>query len=856
MTSIYRSPKLNFLATLLFLFTLSACATTNSTSDSSTDESSEETTSDFEKAIDGLNEFEGFFTIYQDSTDGSTKLAIRYDQLDQEFVYFGLSQDGVLEGGHFRGQFRDNKIVKIQRYYDKVEFVHVNTRYHFDEESPLSRAASANISNAILFSAKIAVDDKEGEMLLIDGNPLFLSESLTQIKPSPNRMAPPNQYSLGNLNSERNKYSQIRNYPKNTDVIVEYVYETPYPTGSTSAAVTDNRSVTIKFQHSFIEIPENDFQPRYDDPRVGFFHTQQDDQVSTSVTPYLDLIHRWNLVKQDPDAEISEPVEPIVWWIENTTPHEFRETIKEATLAWNEAFEAAGFRNAVQVKVQPDDADWDAGDIRYNVLRWTSSPIPPFGGYGPSFVNPRSGQILGADIMLEWVFFSGRVIQEDLFVDAAGFDASPERAMDPHFCSYGNHMRQNNLFGMNALSLMGAADNELGDFQHEALTMLILHELGHTFGLIHNMQSSTMLSLSDIHDMELANTIGLTGSVMDYSSVNVNPDRENQGRYYDIKTGPYDIWAIQFGYTPSLADEEAEKERVENLLSRSTDPELAFGNGADDMRSSSSGIDPRVMIGDMSADPVAYGIERIELVKGLLDDINDKFGTREGQSYQELRNAFMTLMAQYRVHTGVMTRQIGGVYRDRAFIGQEGGTQPFTPVPVEKQKEAMNSLSAYLFAPDAFDNSHDVYNYLQIQRRGFNFFGNTEDPKIHDLVLTMHSNALSHLLHQNTMKRVTDSRTYGNTYAVADVVSDLTDAVFAADARGDVNTFRQNLQIDYVNRLIAILGSDNHDHIAKSAALYNLQNINTMMDNKGRVNNETRAHTAHIKLLIEKALES
>jgi len=103
---------------------------------------------------------------------------------------------------------------------------------------------------------------------------------------------------------------------------------------------------------------------------------------------------------------------------------------------------------------------------------------------------------------------------------------------------------------------------------------------------------------------------------------------------------------------------------------------------------------------------------------------------------------------------------------------------------------------------------------------------------------------------------VTDSRTYGNTYAVADVVSDLTDAVFAADARGDVNTFRQNLQIDYVNRLIAILGSDNHDHIAKSAALYNLQNINTMMDNKGRVNNETRAHTAHIKLLIEKALES
>lgn len=857
MNSIYHSQKMTVVVTLLFLFTFSACATTNNASDSSANETAEETKSDFNKAIDGLLEFDGFFTVYQDSTNGNTKLAIPYDKLDKEFIYFGLSQDGVLEGGHFRGQFRDNKIIKIKRYFDRVEFVHVNTRYYFDDESPLSRAASANISDAILYSAKIDVDDKDSEMILIDSDPLFLTESLTQIKPSPNRMAPPNQYSLGNLNRERNKYSQIRSYPQNTDIIVEYVYETPYPTGSTTGAVTDNRSVSIKFQHSFIEIPENDYQPRYDDPRVGYFHTQQDDQVSTSATPYRDLVHRWNLVKQNPEAELSEPVEPIVWWIENTTPNEFRETIKEAALAWNEAFEAAGFINAIQVDVQPDDADWEAGDIRYNVLRWTSSPIPPFGGYGPSFVNPRTGQILGADVMLEWVFFSGRVIQEDIFVEPAGLIASTDQAMDPSFCSYGNHMQQNNLFGMNALSLLGAADEDLEGFQHEALTMLILHELGHTLGLNHNMQASTLHSPEDIHDMELANTIGLTGSVMDYSSVNVSPDRENQGRYYDVKPGPYDIWAVEFAYTPSLEDEEAEKARVENLLSKSTDPELAFGNDADDMRSSFGGIDPRVMIGDMSSDPVGYGTERIEMVRGLLDEIVNKFGTREGQSYQELRNAFMVLMGQYSTHTGIMTRQIGGVYRDRAFIGQEGAAEhPFIPVPEEKQKEAMNSLSKYLFAPDAFDNSHDVYSHLQTQRRGFNFFGNSEDPKIHDLVLGMQRNALSHLLHQNTMKRVTDSRTYGNSYAVADVVGDLTEAIFGADARGNVNTFRQNLQIDYVNRLTSILESDNHDHIAKSAALYNLQNINTMMDSKGSVNNETRAHAAHVKLLIEKALES
>jgi hypothetical protein len=180
---------------------------------------------------------------------------------------------------------------------------------------------------------------------------------------------------------------------------------------------------------------------------------------------------------------------------------------------------------------------------------------------------------------------------------------------------------------------------------------------------------------------------------------------------------------------------------------------------------------------------------------------------------------------------------------------------PFIPVEVEKQHEAMNSLNDYLFAPDAFDSSHDVYSYLQIQRRGFNFFSSSEDPKIHDQVLSMQSSVLAHLLHPSTMKRITDSRTYGNTYNVAEVVGDLTSAIFDADASGNVNTFRQNLQIQYVTGLIAILGSDDHDLIAKSAALYNLQNIREMMASKTNVNTESRAHAAHVELAISKALD-
>lgn len=837
---------------VVLLLLLGACSTTQNMATGDGESSS----SDFKEVVDKSIAHEGLFTIYQDTTDGSTKLAIREDQLDKEFIYFGLSENGVLEAGHFRGAFRDNKVFKIRKYFDRIEFVVQNTRYHFDEESPLSNASSANISEAVLLSEKVLAEDKENGILMINGDPLFLSESLNQIKPSPNPAQKPGSFSLGNLSSDKSKYSDIRSYPENTDVIVEYVYDSPHSVGSTSDAVTDNRFVTVRFQHTFIEMPDNEFQPRFDDPRVGYFMTEQDDQVSTDATPYRDLIHRWNLVKKDPDAELSEPVEPIVWWIENTTPHEFRETIKEAALAWNEAFEEAGFKNAMQIKVQPDDADWEAGDIRYNVLRWTSSPVPPFGGYGPSFVNPRTGQILGADIMLEWAFFSSRMREQDIFADDAPISQNIGDAMNPEFCSFGNHMRHNNMFGMNALQVMGAPETELAEFQKEAMTMLILHELGHTIGLNHNMQASTLHSPEDIHSPELANTIGLTGSVMDYSSVNVNRDRNSQGRYYDIKPGPYDKWAVTYGYSPALEDAGEEKARLKDILSRSTEDELAFGNDADDMRAPGKAIDPRVMIGDMSSDPVAYGVERIKLTDELMDGLLEKYGSREGQSYQELRNAFMTLMGQHRVQTGVIARQIGGVYRDRAFIGQEGSAKPFTPVPADKQKEAMSFLSEYLFAPDAFSTSDDVYNYLQIQRRGFNFFSGTEDPKIHDLVLSMQRNVINHLIHPATMKRITDSRTYGNEYVLADMVQDLTSAIFDADGRGNVNTFRQNLQVEYVKSLTGLLENDSHDHVAKSAALYNLQNIRTMMDNKGNVNNETKAHATHMKLLIDQAFDA
>lgn len=803
---------------------------------------------------------DGLFTVYQDTTDGSTHIVIHEDQLNKEFIYFSHTADGAVPAGHFRGMYRENKVFKIVRHFDKIEFQTVNTSFSFDDDNALKNASNANISKATLLSEKIVLHEKVTGNYLIKSDGLFLTEAMGQVKPTPFPGSNPlTSFNLGNQNRDKSKIQSIRNYPQNLDVVTEYVYDNPAPLNQGGAAVTDARSVAIFIQHSFIQMPDNDFKPRRDDARIGYFTQNVTNLTSTSATPFDDMINRWDLVKKDPNAAISEPVEPIVWWIENTTPVQFRETITNATLAWNEAFEKAGFRNAIQVKVQPDTADWDAGDIRYNVLRWTSSPTPPFGGYGPSFTNPRTGQILGADIMLEYAFFSNRLFEEGLFAEDAMWDGNVHSVEHlSTYCSLGHKLQMNNMLGQTLLSVNATSDEEFSEFQRQALTMLILHELGHTFGLNHNMKASQLHSPTDIHNKVLAETIGLTGSVMDYSTVNVARDRSKQGYYYDIKPGPYDLWAIEYGYSTGLADPVAEEARLSAILARSSQKELFFGNDAEDMRAPGKAIDPRVMIDDMSSDAIAYGIERIQLVGDLMQGLLDKYSV-EGESYQRMRNAYSVLMAHHRIQTGVISRYIGGLYVDRSFANQPGAGKPYEPVEKDRQKQAMAALNTYLFAPDVFKAPSELLNYLQVQRRGFSLPGPTEDFKIHDQVLAMQNNVLNHILHPVVMKRITDTRLYGNEYQLMEFMGELTDGVFRADLNGNVNTFRQNLQISYVNRLLGIIaneGSMQYDIPSRSAALYYVKQIETQLKGKRAGNAETRAHTQHVLLLIDKALNS
>jgi hypothetical protein len=828
------------------------------------DEKKKEKPEKKEKTIEELTKsckkIEGLFTIYQDTITAEVKMSIKEEQLQQEFIYFSQIADGVYEAGSFRGSYRGSTLFEIKKYFNKIEIIAPNTNFYFDPENPLSKSKDANISEALISSSKILAHDKEKGLYLINANDLFLSETLTRVKQPKRPNSPPNQFSLGSFDKNKSKIEEIKNYPENTNIKTEYVFKNPSVRNGGSEAVTDGRNVSIKVFHTFLNLPTEDYEVRRDDPRVGYFITQVNDQTATTTTNYRDRIHRWKLIKKNPEQAISEPLKPITWWIENSTPMEWREVIKEGVLAWNEAFEKAGFKNAIEVKVQPDDAEWDAGDIRYNVLRWTSSPRPPFGGYGPSMTNPKTGEIIGADIMLEFVHFTNRVFYDKLFVDPTSvmeLETLEEMQLkkgieeSPLYCSLGSVMHENLLFGTTFLQMMNAPDFELEKVKKESMKALIMHEVGHTLGLNHNMKASQLFSPEELYDAEFIQGKALTGSVMDYAGLNINPDRDKQGHYADMAVGPYDIWAIQYGYQPF----ENENDR-QALLERSTEPELIFGNDADDMRSPGKAIDPRVMTGDLSSDQIQYSIDRIKLVNRLKKDILNQFSV-EGEFYDDLRRSFYVLNSQSARAGDILSRFIGGVYVERTAAGQKGAKQPYTPVSLKDQKRAFNALSTYIFSPNAFNTPKEVYNYLAKKRRGFDFFSGPEDPKIHEIVLGYQARVLAHLLHPNTLQRILDSELYGNQYPLDSFMAELNKTMLSSDVKGNINTFRQNLQLTYVKRLIDMIKGSKASRFnmsAQSLALYNLKQIQDWVK-KPKGNLSSVAHKTHLNTLIENVLK-
>ncbi len=821
------------------------------------DEEAEEEPDTLEVVVEDMEYFPGIFDLYRDTENGSLHMAIKQSQIDKEFLYFATINNGVLEAWSRRGRPVAQDLIEVRRYFDRIDFVKKNTNYVIDPDSALANGGMANITDAVLASADIIATSEDEESFLINADGLFQTEALARITYGLNPERPSyKQFNIGRLSEDKVKYTHVGVYPENLNVLADFVYENSEPYVGGSPRVADARATTISVQHSFVKMPDNDFVPRLDDHRVGYFQAQATDLNSYELTPYRDFINRFHLVKKDPDAALSEPVEPIVWWIENTAPLEYRERLKEGVLAWNSSFEKAGFKNAIVVKQQPDDVDWNAEDIRYNVIRFSNTPNAG-SAFGPNYVNPLTGQILGGDVMFEHSFLSISALRDDILANPEGFLESFLASDDEHEhqhlnklmrCSKGYHMREMVNFGHLALSAMNATVSEKRKIIDQMLMELMLHEVGHVLGLSHNMKASNYRSVEDVLDGDETQGI-TTASIMDYTALVINKPGEEQGDFFATKPGPYDDWAIQFGYDPDLEGEAREKH-----LARSTEPQLMFGNDADDMRSPGSGIDPRVNIWDMSDDSIAFAEYQFELIDEVTPLLKDKLN-EPGETWAKLRVATSTMITYKARPAAAVASYIGGVEVTRFDQGQESDSPPYVPVPMDRQKDAMEILGEYIFAPDAFSLPDELVQYSLMQRRGFAHWGNNEDPKLHQLVLGVQKTALARLLNPTVMLRLSDTTLYGNEYTVEEMTSDLTDAIFKDDIKSTINSHRRLLQHDYVEQLIGILEGESHDPLAKAAIFTQLTQIYDWVTS-GRVKDAaSKSHRAYLAYLINESLD-
>ena len=797
---------------------------------------------DIEKKTKDCILYDGLFKIYQNKKDGKSYIEIDTSHIDNEFIYFSYIENGVMDAWAVKGRYRGSKIIKINKFYDKIDFTINNTRYFFNDDSPLFKSSNTNINTPLIISEKIIAKSSDKTRFLISADNIFLNESFQQVKSSYSSRY--KGFRLGNLSKTKTRYNKIRSYPENTDVIVNYFYESKYPSKRGGEAITDSRIVSIIVQHSIVKMPKEGYKARFDDTRVGYFTTKSNDMTTVDKVNYRDFINRWRLEKKYPDKDLSVPVKSIVWWIENTTPHEFREIIKDGVESWNIAFEKAGFINAIEVKTQPDSAEWDAGDIRYNVLRWTSSPSPPWGGYGPSFVNPRSGEILGADIMLEWSYITNRIQADELFNERENSE------MDHHhnFCNAAKFQQIEKLLGIDYVKTMNLSEEMEDELVKQSLYRLVLHEVGHTLGLNHNFKGSLLLTNQELNNKDIVNEKGVCSSVMEYPAINITRKPENQGLFFDIKPGPYDIWAIQYGY--STYNEDKEDEALRNILARSTEKELAFANDAFDMRSAGKGTDPDAMIYDLSSNQIEHSVDKINMILNILSDLKNKY-TQDNDTYEELYRSYRTLSYSYYQALNIVSRKIGGVKIDLSHTNQVTTKKPFESVDKDVQKKAMDVIAKYGFSNKIL-LQEDILPYLQKQRRGFSI---SSDPTIHQRVLTYQNRLLDHLLHPKVLMRISNSTLYGNNYKLPYFMIDLRNSIFQSDFNTNITSIRQNLQINYVKRLLAIISEKSvYDNLSKSSAFYNLNWLKNNLDlNTGDLS--SRQHKSYLVYLITESLD-
>lgn len=791
----------------------------------------------FTDLVRGAQLRQGFFDTYEKGDH--LYLVIAKDRLGRDFLMEFKIAQGIGANRVFGGlMFRDDaKVVAFERRGDRVFLVERQHLFTAPVGSPAARAVELSFSASVLESAKIE-SIREDSALVVDVYGWFVGDVSNIGQYVRDAVAQrPGVPGRATLEKERSYLESVKAFPRNLNIRSKLTFRPGEPVTITS--VPDSRFIPVSVHHTLAELPAAPMTPRLADDRVGYFLTVQKDFSRDDRSFFVRYANRWRLEPGAPAGDgLVEPKQPIVYYLDRNIPDEYRPYIQAGVEAWNAAFEAAGWKNAIRAELLPDGAD--AEDLRYPTLRWNTSNEPDYGAIGPSTVDPRTGEILDADILFEasmvlgWKSFWRANIDPVRAVEEL-FQASPDElaaaAAGAELASMGAELSAQGTLLRAALLARGAlgpGDPVPTVYLGEALKRVSMHEVGHTLGLRHNFRSSSDTPFDKLHDRAWAEANGLASSVMEYPGINVAPRGRENGYYYSPGIGSYDRWAIAYGYT-------ADPRRAEALAREAARPGHAYGTDED--ARDAGALDPTVNLYDLSDDPMAWGRERADMIRDIWARLPDHVLT-DNAAYAEVTNAFQTLLTQYARALATGVKYVGGQYQYRDHAGDPSGRAPFVNVPRTRQLQALAFLTEYAFGEQAFPVPPAVAAKFGADR--WRHWGNTNtvagriDYPLHEQVAGVQRALLARLMQPFLFARIRDAeQKFGsaNVVTIPEMMDRLTHAiwseVWAAPGR-NINAMRRDLQRAYIDQLTVIVATppDRTPADARAVARQKLVDLN------------------------------
>lgn len=831
-----------------------------------------QTKSKFDQLIEKKQKLSGMWTLYH--SDQQILVELSPTALRQEYIMIpsisrGISRGSVL-GGMSWGD-GDDVIWAFKATEDKVFVIQRNVRFTAKANSPEASAVKLAYSDSVLHALPILTKSPSGGTL-VDFTRVLMNDDLNVGR------------AIGanfRLMADRSTFSKVKAFAKNIEIELNAVFA---GTG-TIETVPNASGVQVGVHYSLSILPpagSNGYKPRVADDRVGYFLTAiKDFSEEKDPERFKRYINRWHLQKLDPSIDRSPPKEPIKFYMENTVPIYLRPTVEAGILEWNKAFDKLGFAGAIKVDQQPDDPNFDPESIEYNTFRWITADA----GFamGPSRVDPRTGQILDADIIFDASFLDSwnhrwEVFRPDDVTALLGPALDDHEHAHAHggehrhgpFCMLAHEMRRQSGYAAAIFMTNGAAvDGKLPqEFIHQGLKEVVMHEVGHTLGLRHNFKASAWKSLKEITDPKADPNEPTVASVMDYSPANVEVDREKQGLYYSQTIGPYDYWAIEYGYAIIKGNEE---EGLKKIAARAGEPALNYGTDED---TRSLDPDPLSNRFDLGSEPLDYVRRQMEHSIELLPKVVDNT-VKEGDGYQRARQAFGLLMGEYWRAASFASRYPGGLYVKRDHKGDKEGQAPFTIVPSEKQREAMKLIAESAFDPPAIDGKQ--LNFLAASRWrhwGVNDITRLDYP-VHGTMLMFQDRILGNLLSSLTLERILDNEFKSDeedVYTLAEHLNLIVDGVFTefnhkkeaqfSNKEPLISSFRRNLQRQGLRRLGTLVTSGSSaPSDARTVARMHLVTLqkkaNNLLKNKEvKLDDYSKAHLLETVSLIDSVLKA